>query len=322
MLKEDLAATPRYSLKRLYDEVDKSGTDCIDRANLKAFLLRGSFIPNDNLVLAIIRRMDLDCDAKLSYMEFVEAVRPVEDQPTARIKSAKARTFRKATTPMNSRPIHYIDQGITIVDDGDLSRAPESSLSPNTTTAYRLPPGPQRQKSAQNQAAVSASRVVRARPTSKSLRVKPVAKQTIYGRAKENSSLPRAAAATAGAGRMQSPSRPVDQIRTDGQSKIHRDYEVGSPNIHKELYVPARYAQVPIANLARPDDSSNEESMGQVRGRQSYSPMRQSNSYSMRTSSAFQGNSRNVNPMRTQPSHVDIGLDQGTAYQQAQAARS
>lgn len=53
----------------------------IDRASLKSFLLRMSFIPNDNLVLAIIRRMDLDCDAKLSFMEFVEAVRPTQDQP-------------------------------------------------------------------------------------------------------------------------------------------------------------------------------------------------------------------------------------------------
>ena len=136
------------------------------------------------MVLAIIRRMDLDCDAKLTYMEFVEAVRPVEDQPTARIKSAKARTFRKAASSLNRTPMQMTN-GVTttFMDDGDLSRAPES-LSPNTIA---MPgPGPQRLRSPQNQTATSASRVVRVRPNSKSLRVKPVAKKTIYGRTKEN----------------------------------------------------------------------------------------------------------------------------------------
>ena len=34
--------------------------------NMKKFLVRCSYLPNDNLILAIIRRMDLDCDAKLN----------------------------------------------------------------------------------------------------------------------------------------------------------------------------------------------------------------------------------------------------------------
>ena len=76
-------------LQGLFDEVDIADSTYIDRRNLKAFLLRASMIPNDNLVLAIIRRTDLDCDAKLSFMEFVEAVRPVEDQPTGRTKATK-----------------------------------------------------------------------------------------------------------------------------------------------------------------------------------------------------------------------------------------
>ena len=76
-MKRDLARTPRYDLQHLFDAITQDGSKLIDRPTLKSFLLSMSFIPNDNLILAIIRRMDLDSDAKLSFLEFVEAVRPL-----------------------------------------------------------------------------------------------------------------------------------------------------------------------------------------------------------------------------------------------------
>jgi Ca2+-binding EF-hand superfamily protein len=45
---------------------------------LKRFLVKCGVIPNDNLLLAIIRRMDLDADAKLNFKEFVDGIRPLE----------------------------------------------------------------------------------------------------------------------------------------------------------------------------------------------------------------------------------------------------
>ena len=36
-------------------------------------------LPTDNLLLAIIRRMDLDADAKLNLKEFIDAIRPIEN---------------------------------------------------------------------------------------------------------------------------------------------------------------------------------------------------------------------------------------------------
>jgi hypothetical protein len=55
-------------------------------------------LPNDNLLIAIIRRIDLDADAKLNYREFIDAVRPIENF-----------TNKKASKPMvtnvrNNRP--------------------------------------------------------------------------------------------------------------------------------------------------------------------------------------------------------------------------
>jgi hypothetical protein len=46
---------------------------------MKRFLIKCSIIPNDNLLLAIIRRMDLDADAKLNIKEFIDSVRPIEN---------------------------------------------------------------------------------------------------------------------------------------------------------------------------------------------------------------------------------------------------
>ena len=42
-----------------------------DFEKMKQFLVNYSYIPNDNLILAIIRRIDLNNDAKLNMKEFV-----------------------------------------------------------------------------------------------------------------------------------------------------------------------------------------------------------------------------------------------------------
>ena len=99
-MKRDLARTPRYDLQHLFDAIEKDGSKMIDRASLKSFLLSMSFIPNDNLVMAIIRRMDLDSDAKLTFLEFVEAVRPMQDQPKLPDSALKERP-RSSNYSMN-----------------------------------------------------------------------------------------------------------------------------------------------------------------------------------------------------------------------------
>lgn len=69
---------PLYSLQYFFDEIDDRHTNWIDISALKKFLIRCSYLPNDNLLLAIIRRIDLDCDAQLNYLEFVDNFRPLE----------------------------------------------------------------------------------------------------------------------------------------------------------------------------------------------------------------------------------------------------
>jgi len=67
-----------YNHQYFFRSIDEFNRNYIDSINLKAFLIKCSFIPNDNLILAIIRRIDLDCDAKLNELEFIDALRPLE----------------------------------------------------------------------------------------------------------------------------------------------------------------------------------------------------------------------------------------------------
>jgi len=41
---------------------------------LKRFLIKGGIFPNESLLISILRRFDLDADAKLSRREFIEGV--------------------------------------------------------------------------------------------------------------------------------------------------------------------------------------------------------------------------------------------------------
>jgi Ca2+-binding EF-hand superfamily protein len=77
--KQQLAIHPDYNLARFFEEIDSRGTNYVDCINLKTFLIRCSYLPNDNLLLAIVRRLDLDGDARLNYREFVDAMRPLEN---------------------------------------------------------------------------------------------------------------------------------------------------------------------------------------------------------------------------------------------------
>lgn len=83
-----------FNSKNLFDMID-CGTKWIDTTNLKKFLMNCAFLPNDNLTLAIIRRVDLDSDAKLNYKEFLDAVKPLENM--AVFKKPRAKSAIKAS---------------------------------------------------------------------------------------------------------------------------------------------------------------------------------------------------------------------------------
>lgn len=85
-LKQELSARYDYSLDHLFKEVDDWNYKYIDFNNLKRFLIKTGTFPSDTLLVAILRRFDLDADAKLSYQEFVDGVKPIEEYSKRSLK--------------------------------------------------------------------------------------------------------------------------------------------------------------------------------------------------------------------------------------------
>ena len=79
MHKQDLAASYDYNLEALYHCIDDCNFNFIDTSNLKRFLVKCAIYPNDALLISIIRRIDLDADARLNLKEFEDGVRPIEN---------------------------------------------------------------------------------------------------------------------------------------------------------------------------------------------------------------------------------------------------
>lgn len=79
LLKQDIYNHPDFNSSYLFREIDSEGSNYVDVTNLKRFLMKYAFLPNDNLLLAVIRRVDLDSDAKLNYKEFLDCLKPIED---------------------------------------------------------------------------------------------------------------------------------------------------------------------------------------------------------------------------------------------------
>ena len=79
MLKQDLATSYDFSLDSCYKNLDDCNFGFIDTSNLKRFLVKCCIYASDALLIAIIRRMDLDADARLSKREFFDGIQPLEN---------------------------------------------------------------------------------------------------------------------------------------------------------------------------------------------------------------------------------------------------
>ena len=78
--------------------VDDWNYKYIDQVNLKRYLIKCAVLPNDCLLLAIIRRMDLDADAKLNLKEFIDAIRPIESFTSKQVsRPLETKTVRPRT---------------------------------------------------------------------------------------------------------------------------------------------------------------------------------------------------------------------------------
>jgi hypothetical protein len=69
-VKQELNSRYDFDLERLFREVDDWNYKYIDHKNLKRYLSKMGVAASDQSVIAVIRRFDLDADAKLNLKEF------------------------------------------------------------------------------------------------------------------------------------------------------------------------------------------------------------------------------------------------------------
>ena len=96
MLKQELATAYDYNLDSCYKNIDDCNFGFIDTSNLKRFLVKCCIYASDALLIAIIRRMDLDADARLSKREFFDGIQPLENFTKGSLSEMKKTAKRKS----------------------------------------------------------------------------------------------------------------------------------------------------------------------------------------------------------------------------------
>ena len=117
MLKQDLLTAYDFNMDACYKVIDDCNFGFIDTSNLKRFLVKCCIYASDALLISIIRRMDLDADARLNKREFNDGIVPLENFTKGSLqemkKSAKKQTrasgsatnFRKISASTGKRPL-------------------------------------------------------------------------------------------------------------------------------------------------------------------------------------------------------------------------
>ena len=77
-LKQIMDATKSFDVKKAFQSIDDWNYNYIDKKNLKSFLRKHNYLASNSECIAVIRRLDLDADARLSLAEFSEGLKPEE----------------------------------------------------------------------------------------------------------------------------------------------------------------------------------------------------------------------------------------------------
>lgn len=104
ILKRELEIRYDYSSLAAYRSVDRYNDGRINTFNLGAFLRNCGHYASETELLAIVRRIDTDGDAQLSYSEFAEFVRSTNPPSRAMMEEAE-RSMRAASAERYRRTL-------------------------------------------------------------------------------------------------------------------------------------------------------------------------------------------------------------------------
>jgi len=111
-LKQRIDCTKTFDHNKAFLAVDDWSYNYIDKTNLKSFLRKHGYLASTSDCMAIIRRLDLDADARLSKQEFIDGLRP--EEPYSKLLK---RTEMNRGLKMNACPRQAANRGHLIVLD-------------------------------------------------------------------------------------------------------------------------------------------------------------------------------------------------------------
>ena len=94
-LKQRIDSTKNFNAAKAFNAVDDWAYGFIDKTNLKSFMRKHQYLATTAEAIAIIRRMDLDADARLSKQEFIEGLKPEEPYSKLMKRSEVKKTVKK-----------------------------------------------------------------------------------------------------------------------------------------------------------------------------------------------------------------------------------
>ncbi len=94
-MKQVMESSKAFDYNKAYQSIDDWNYGYVDKRNLKMFLKKHGHIATNEDVVAIIRRMDLDADARLTKAEFIEGIKPEEPYSKAMKRQASKSRSKK-----------------------------------------------------------------------------------------------------------------------------------------------------------------------------------------------------------------------------------
>lgn len=140
IIKRDLNNASDFTIQNAFSEIDDEGLSIIDHASVESFLRRNGFAPTEEELTAIIRRIDVSADARCSYSEFEEALRPVIlDNYSGKYNKTQPKLANPSKVKLeNLRTGLYTD----MVTENDF-RAHEESPVKNKSTSGKIKHNPE-----------------------------------------------------------------------------------------------------------------------------------------------------------------------------------
>lgn len=108
-LKQELHRYQAFNMRHCFKAIDYLNHKVIEESALRRFLKRAGHQPVKRELVAVMRRFDLDGDAKISFAEFVEGLTPVQPDIVQQPKRKPRESLHSMNSPMTSNQISEND---------------------------------------------------------------------------------------------------------------------------------------------------------------------------------------------------------------------